>query len=79
MRLDSSEVDLLQANVLADLAPTMFTKVVSSLGLLAASVAVLAVLLERTLPDAEVSLRLQDLPKRKRLFSWIPSYIRMPP
>ena len=50
---------------------TMFTRAVSSLSLLAASVAILAVLLERTLPDADVSIRLEDLPKRQCHFFWI--------
>ena len=44
----------------------MIAKVASSVSVLTAAVAVLAVLLARTLPDAAyVSLRLQDLPKRK--------------
>ena len=50
---------------------TMFTRAVSSLSLLAASVAILAVLLERTLPDADVSIRVEDLPKRQCHFFWI--------
>lgn len=55
----------------------MFTRVVSGLGLLAATVAVLAVLLERTLPDAEVSLRLQDLPKHLRDWESGGSYVKV--
>ena len=44
----------------------MIARVVSSVSVLAAAVAVIAVLLARTLPDAaDVSLRLQDLPQRK--------------
>ena len=80
----SSQVALSQKSEHDVPALTMFTRAVSSLGLLAASVAILAasvailaVLLERTLPDADVSIHLKDLPKRKRHFFWIPSTAKM--
>jgi len=55
----------------------MFTRAVSSLGLLAASVAILAVLLERTLPDADVTIRLEDLPKHLRDWQSGGSYVEV--